>query len=123
MKAFIIALTTLVTMSVNADSQVISFLLRELSQNFDTTVQAEIVKTLKDYTTDSQVVSELQRTLTNPFGISAVRIEAARSLAELGADRNIAQAIIKAHDQSRDIFFRAEMLKCLYKHAPQDPRV
>jgi hypothetical protein len=123
MKAFILALTTLVTMSVNADSQVISFLLRELSQNFDTTVQAEIVKTLKDYTTDSQVVSELQRTLSNPFGVSAVRIEAARSLAELGADRNIAQTIIKAHDQSRDITFRAEMLKCLYKHAPQDPRV
>lgn len=123
MKALLIALTTLVTFSVQADSQVISFLLRELSQNFDTSVQTEIIKTLKDYNSDSQVMTELQRTLNNPFGVAAVRIEAARSLSELAGDQSIAQAIIKAHDQSRDISFRAEMIKCLYKFAPVDARV
>ncbi|CAM9967730.1 unnamed protein product [Chrysoparadoxa australica] len=123
MKAVIVALATIITLSVKADSQVISFLLSELNRSFDTNVKTEIIKTLKDYNTDSQVVSDLKRILDNQFGMAAERIEAARSLAPLASDASLAQSIIRAHDQSRDIQFRADMVKCLYKYAPQDQRV
>lgn len=123
MKRIVAALTLLLTLSIQADSQVVSFLLREYSRTFDVNVQTEILKTLKDYTSDTQVVSELQRTLDNPFGVAQVRIEAARSLSQEAINSSIAQSIIRAHDQSRDVNFRAEMVKCLYKYAPQDSRV
>ncbi|MCF8059749.1 MAG: hypothetical protein K9K67_10655 [Bacteriovoracaceae bacterium] len=106
-----------------ADTQVISFLLNEINRSYDANVQRELVRTLKTYNQDQSVQQELINQLQNQFNFQQVRVEAARSLSNLTADTFITNAITRAHDQSTDIAFRAEMLKCLYLRAPIDLRV
>lgn len=106
-----------------ADSQVISTLLNELNRSFDATVQRELVKTLRTYNQDSGVRYALLGQLNNTMNYHNVRIEAARSLSNLVENSEVSQALIRAHDTSQDVVFRAEILKSLYLLAPRDQRV
>jgi hypothetical protein len=109
--------------SLLADAQVIGFLLGELNRTYDANVQQELVRTLKSYNQDQSVQQELIGQLQNTRNFQNVRVEAARSLSTLTADTSVSNAIIRAHDQSTNIIFRSELLKCLYLRAPSDLRV
>lgn len=106
-----------------ADSQVIRTLINELNRSFDTNVQKELVRTLRTYNDNSNVRRALLDQLNNNMNFQEVRIAAARSLSNQVSRNEVSQAIIRAHDTSQDVYFRSEILKCLYLEAPGNQRV
>lgn len=119
---FVAVLFTLCSQAFG-DNQTISFLISSLNRSFDANVQTEILKTLRNYNQDPTVKSTLINELSNSVNFQSVRIEAARSLSSLAEDQNVMLALTRAHDTSNDIFFRSQILKCLYKRAPLDGRI
>lgn len=113
----------MLSFSTYADGKVISYLLNELNRGLDQTVKSSIIRTLGEYNNDPLVLETLKRKLSDPYTPTKQRIEAARSLSSRGEESSVSQLIIRAHDQSRNIPFRAEMIRCLYKYAPSNLNV
>jgi len=82
-----------------------------------------MVKTLGNFDSDSSVNSFLQNTLNDQNEYQVVRVQAAYELSDMTDDLTIRNAIIRAHDRSTDVSFRAAMLKSLYTCAQKDQRL
>lgn len=114
---------TLISSNVFADTNTITFLQNEFYRTSDPLLKREMIKTLGNFDSDSNVASFLQNTLNDLNEYHVVRIQAAYELSNLTDDINIRNAIIRAHDRSSDISFRAAMLKSLYNCAQNDQRL
>ena len=100
--------------SLQADPTTVNFLINEYNRNFDISVKSEILKTLKDFSQQANVQSVLMNTLSNERNFTNLRLQAAYSLSAQTKDSFVLNQILRAHDRSRDLNFRAGLLESIY---------
>ncbi|MFT6070597.1 MAG: hypothetical protein ACJAT2_003034 [Bacteriovoracaceae bacterium] len=113
----------LVSTSIFANSTTTRLLLREVQYSADTPVRVSAVETLKDFLSDSEVERTLLNVLQNVGEDRNVRIATVKALSTQADEKKIYDVIVRAHDQSNDTVFRATCLQALYKAAPRSNQI
>jgi len=122
-KLFICLTFCLSAKLVFADTATVNFLINEYSKSANVELQIEILKTLGSYKGNPQVQATLISVISNPRLSSKLRVQSAFSLSEQTSDRSILSTILRAHDNSRDLWLRAKLLEAIYPSVLEDQKV